>query len=152
MRINNKIILSTYIALMLMSCENEKVSIDFLNPNLNITPQQILKLGFKRELVDIPMFSFNNSDTIITFTLTHDSLNLISQQWEVKFDDLDSISFTNFLSDYKSVITSNINFSTLGASNFCIYNYKRNLLFISSIIKESASNYLLRVSYYYPYN
>lgn len=141
----------TLVSLAMFSCNLEQVSLEFLNPNKELVPDQVMDLKLDWFKEDIPMFEINNEDTTIIFTLTHDTLNVISQRWEVELQNVDSFEFNRFLSSYNSVIISKFNFNTLGVENLTIYNYKRNMIFTGSVRSISDSKYLLIINYNFPF-
>lgn len=136
--------------LLFISCQNNSVPLSFLKPSINVNSDQILDLDLQRDFIDIPMYSINIEDTIITFALTHDSTKVISQSWKVTFINADSILLNDFLRKKNTIICSRIEFSKLGFNNIALYNYKRNMTFLGTIKKEN-DNYILEITYHFPY-
>lgn len=132
--------------------KTETVSVQFLNPNSSITSTQILKLDWERLPVDIPTYYYKNKDTTVTFTLCFDSSIVISQKWEITFNEIDSISLDALFSNYESYIFPPINFQELSSksSYFTIFNYPKNIYFAGNIYRQKNGTFLLTATHRFP--
>lgn len=133
------------------ACSNHKVTFDFLNPNTNITADDILELNLERIPEDIPMYYKQIGDTTIIFNLDHDEKRILSITWEIKNkNECDSIAFFNSLKEQSLGVFEQMVYKDSNLYYFPLLNHHNNLIFMVSWRRSGDEN-LFRYEFHFPY-
>jgi hypothetical protein len=147
MRLSNLILAMGIV--IITSCKSQNNEEKYITPIENSTVAQLKNQGFKRELIDIPMYSKQIADTTITITFTHDELSQISQSWAFTYETKpDSIKLDSFFKRYSTYLWSDYNENT---NVFYLYNSKVNSIYVGRMhFNDVNDNWVMAVVFYLP--
>lgn len=146
-----KIMIIIIIILNINSCKRKaKVSVSPLKSNIYVTSAQVLSLGLKNTNDDMPEYFSIKADTFMQFSLTNSGKQVMSQFWEIKSKNLDSLKFELFINSKNCVYGPKFNFSELGYACFSILNCDKNMLYDGYIRKINNNSYIVHITYNFP--